>query len=264
MFPFIVITEQIKIPLYATIFIIGFFIAVYLARKMAPRLGGTKEDVTYAAAYAAIGILIGAKLMYFFTKLPNIITKFDSYLILFKEAPLQALEYIFGGLVFYGGLLGGIMGVLIYCKQYKVPYQPLLDIFAPLIPFVHGFGRLGCFCSGCCYGIEYHGIFCIQFPYNAQIPELSEVPRVPVQLIEAGFNFIVFGILYYIANKRTCKRGRLMGVYLIYYTIVRFFLEMLRGDKIRGGVGILSTSQLISIVLIPIGIYLLTGRMKEE
>ena len=264
MFPFLVITEKIKIPLYGAIFMIGFFLAVLLARKLAPRFQGTKEDTTYAAAYGAIGILIGAKLLYFITKLPNIIIKRDSFFLLFREAPLQALEYAFGGFVFYGGLLGAILGVWIYCRQYKVPFQPLLDIFAPFIPLAHGFGRIGCFFAGCCYGKEYHGIFCVRFPYNEQIPELSEVPRVPVQLIEAGLNFVVFGILFYMAKKKTCKRGQMMGIYLIYYTMARFLLEMLRGDKLSGGVGILSTSQLISILLIPVGVYLLTGRMEKN
>lgn len=55
-----------------------------------------------------------------------------------------------------------------------------------------------------------------------------------------------------------------MGIYLIYYTMARFLLEMLRGDKLRGSVGILSTSQIISILLIPIAIYLLTGRMEKN
>ena len=210
MFPFLVITEKIKIPLYGAIFMIGFFLAVLLARKLAPRFQGTKEDTTYAAAYGAIGILIGAKLLYFITKLPNIIIKRDSFFLLFREAPLQALEYAFGGFVFYGGLLGAILGVWIYCRQYKVPFQPLLDIFAPFIPLAHGFGRIGCFFAGCCYGKEYHGIFCVRFPYNEQIPELSEVPRVPVQLIEAGLNFVVFGILFYMAKKKTCKRGQMI------------------------------------------------------
>ena len=140
----------------------------------------------------------------------------------------------------------------------------MLDIFAPLIPLIHGFGRVGCFCSGCCYGKEYHGIFSVQFPYNEMIPELSDVPRVPVQLLEAGMNFLVFGILMYIGKKGICKTGQMMGIYLIYYTIARFFLEMLRGDGIRGSIGIFSTSQLISILLLPLGIYLFSGRLAKE
>ena len=264
MFPFIIITDQIKIPLYGLLFLIGFFVAVFIGRKIAPYFHGTKEDTTYAAAYAAIGILVGAKLVYFFTKLPTIINRFDAFTRLFRESPLRALEYAFGGFVFYGGLIGAVLAVWIYCRQYKEPFIPLLDIFAPLIPLVHGFGRIGCFCSGCCYGIEYHGFGAVQFPRNEIIPELSQVPRVPVQLIEAGLNFIVFAVLLYIGLKGFCKAGQMMGIYLLYYTIARFFLEMLRGDGVRGKVGFFSTSQMISLLLIPIAVYLLTGRLGKK
>lgn len=264
MFPFIRITQDIKIPLYGLMFLIGFFLAVFIGRRIAPRFQGTKEDTTYAAAYAAIGILVGSKFVYFLTKLPIIIRKFDAFSYLLKESPLTALQYAFGGFVFYGGLLGAVLAVWFYCKQFKVPFLPLLDTFAPLIPLIHGFGRIGCFCSGCCYGKEYHGFGAVHFPPNEIVPELSQVARVPVQLIEAGLNFIVFAILLYLGMKGICKAGQLMGIYLIYYTIARFFLEMLRGDKVRGSVGIFSTSQLISLLLIPIGIYLLSGRVARQ
>lgn len=264
MYPFIKITEQIKIPVYSLIFIVGFLLAICLARKLAPRFHATKEDTTYAAAYGAIGILVGAKVMFFLTKIPNIVMKFDSFWLVLREQPLLALEYAFGGFVFYGGLLGGILGAWLYCKQYKEPFFPLLDIFAPLIPLIHGFGRIGCFCSGCCYGKEYHGLFCVKFPYNEMIPELSSVPRFPVQLLEAVMNFVVFGVLMYIGKKGICKTGQMMGMYLVYYTVARFFLEMLRGDQVRGSIGIFSTSQLISLVLLPIGIYLLSGKLVKQ
>lgn len=264
MFPFIEITEQFKIPLYATIFMLGFFLAVILARKLAPSFCATKEDVTYAAAYAAIGILIGSKVVYFITKLPNIVVKYDTFFKIIKESPLYAMQYAFGGFVFYGGLIGAIAAVWIYCKQYKVPFAPLVDIYAPLIPFVHAFGRIACFCSGCCYGKEYHGPFAVQFPYNEQIPELSEVPRIPVQLIETCTNFIVFGVIFYLAKKKKLKSGQMMGIYLVYYSIARFFLEMLRGDELRGSISIFSTSQLISVLLLPIGIYLLSGKLENK
>ena len=79
------------------------------------------------------------------------------------------MNYLFGGLVFYGGLIGAFLGIFCYCKQYHLSYVPYMDVFAPLIPFVHGIGRIGCFCSGCCYGIEYYGPFAIQFPYNEAV-----------------------------------------------------------------------------------------------
>ena len=133
----------------------------------------------------------------------------------FMQTLLFLMNYLFGGLVFYGGLIGAFLGIFCYCKQYHLSYVPYMDVFAPLIPFVHGIGRIGCFCSGCCYGIEYHGPFAIQFPYNEAVPQLSQVPRFPVQLLEALMNFLLCGILFCLMKKKNLRNGRLMGIYLI-------------------------------------------------
>ena len=118
--------------------------------------------------------------------------------------------------------------------------------------------------AGCCYGIEYHGPFSIQFPYNEMIPELSEVSRFPVQLLEAGMNFIVSAVLFILMKKKKTKTGQLLGIYLIYYTIARFCLEFLRGDLIRGQIFGISTSQIISFILLPAGIILVRGKWIEK
>ena len=264
MLPSIHLFGTVDLPMYGIIFIIAFFIAVLIAGKLAPSYGLPKEDIIYAAIYAAIGLGIGAKLMYFFSKLPQIITHFSTFIAYVKQSPLDAGAYAFGGLVFYGGLLGAAAGVYVYCRIYKVPVYPYMDIVAPLIPFVHGFGRIGCFMAGCCYGIEYYGPFSIQFPYNELVPELDDVPRFPVQLLEAGLNFLMCGVLFFLMKKMKMKTGQLLGIYLVYYTIARFCLEFLRGDVIRGNVLGVSTTQWISFLLFPIGIMLIRGKWIEK
>lgn len=264
MFPYIRLTDSLTLPLYGPVFIAGFFIALLIAIKLAPKYSIRKEDILFSSVYGGIGLLIGAKLLYFLTKLPNIITHFDTYCELFKASPINAISYAFGGLVFYGGLIGAFLGIYRYCYRFKVKFAGFLDIYAPLIPLVHGFGRIGCFLAGCCYGKEYHGFLSVQFPYNELVPELCEVPRIPVQLIEAVLNFIMFAVLFWLLRKRKLLFGRLMGIYLLYYTIARYFLEMLRGDMIRGGVGIFSTSQLISLLILPVGIILLRGKWLNK
>jgi phosphatidylglycerol:prolipoprotein diacylglycerol transferase len=117
--------------------------------------------------------------------------------------------------------------------------------------------------SGCCYGREYNGIFSVQFPYNESIPGLDSVRRIPVQIIEAGLNFIAAIVLLILAYKAVLKQGQLLGIYIVYYTIARFFIEMLRGDEIRGVIYGISTSQIISIILLPIGIVLLCGKLTK-
>lgn len=258
----------VEIPLYSSIFILAFFVAVLAARRTGPSYGITKEDILYGAVYAAIGIFVGAKLLYFITKLPALISGWDTVLKGLQENTIRTLLYVgnfaLGGLVFYGGLIGGLFGIYRYCRHFKVPFVPFLDVFAPLIPFLHGMGRIGCFLSGCCYGIEYHGPGSVRFPHNDLVPGLDAVPRFPVQLLESFLNFVLCGILIYVSRKKNMKNGRTMGIYLIYYAIARFGLEMLRGDKIRGGISIFSTSQIISVILLPLGIVLVRGKWLEK
>ena len=262
---------DLEVPLYGLIFLAGLAVAIIIARKISHRVSLPKPDVLYGALYAFIGILIGSKIVYCITMLPKLIKIWD---LLDKAYPsflnriAYILTFLFGGYVYYGGLIGAVVFLYIYCRQYKVDFVAFIDVFAVMIPFVHGVGRIGCFLAGCCYGIEYHGPFAVQFPYQEGVPELSEVPKFPVQLFEAGLNFIFFGVLLFLFMKVGLRAGKVLGVYLIYYSIVRFILEYFRGDAIRGSIGVLSTSQIISIVLLPIGIFLtikgLPKRKKNE
>ena len=261
----------LQLPLYSLLFMIGFAIALLLARKIGGSYGINKDDIIFAAIYGAIGLLIGAKVVFFIKKVPKVIANFEEFKKFIKIDTMGALNYLFGGMVFYGGLIGFCLGVLRYCVHFKVKLFDLADLYTPFLPFAHAFGRIGCFFAGCCYGIEYHGPLAIHFPYNELTPELSEVPRFPVQLLEALLNFICSGILLYIMSKnakkepkdRKLKQGQLLGIYVAYYLVARTFLEMLRGDEVRGKVGFLSTSQIISILLIPVAIFLILARKRQ-
>ena len=137
------------------------------------------------------------------------------------------------------------------------------DAIAPAIPFFHVFGRIGCHLAGCCYGMEYHGPFAVTFPFNEFNTESAGVSRVPTQLMEVSFNFILFLVLYfYIKNKP--KPGRPLGIYLVAYSIMRFSIEFFRGDVGRGGFLLLSTSQWISLALLPVGLMLILMNVKQE
>ena len=257
MYPQIRLFGVVTIPTYMLSFIAGLALSVLFAMRLAKKDGKDRYDVLYAAIYMVIGIGIGAKLFFFLSRVPNIIRNFDIYKALWKLNKLEALNYLFGGLVFYGGLIGALLGIIIYCRQYKVELEPLIRIIAPFIPFAHAFGRIGCFLGGCCYGIAYDGPLACHFDYNPLSPHLNEAPRFPVQLLEALLNFICSGVLYILYKKTRLSGRKLVAIYLIYYTIARFFLEYLRGDIERGHVGLLSTSQIISIVLLPVALIML-------
>lgn len=247
------------IPMYGLMAIIGFAVSLVVALKGAEIYGIKKQDLGFSSAYMIIGIIIGAKLMYFITYIPKLIMNWD----VFIAHPWEVIMIVFGGFVFYGGLIGGALGVIVYAKQFKLKVMPFADAIAPVIPLFHAFGRIGCFLGGCCYGIEYHGPFAVNFPYNELTPELSEVTRFPVQLMESGLNLILFVFLYIYSRKKR-KSGQTLGIYILCYTVIRTVTEVFRGDIVRGVYGGISTSQIISIILLPLGLWLVLRKPKEN
>lgn len=145
-----------------------------------------------------------------------------------------------GGFVFYGGLIGFIISILIYARIVKKDAVDIFNFWVAYIPLLHGIGRIGCFFNGCCYGVETHGFFGITYPINGLQKSIF-----PVQLVEA-----VFCIALSIALFNWVKANYRAAVYFTVYPIGRFILEFCRGDVIRGYFWILSTSQWISIIII--------------
>jgi len=175
---------------------------------------------------------IGAKLFFLYSvKLPN-------------ELLIDTNFWLGGGLVFYGGLVGG----LFYLVLFKILNRSIeFKVMWPLLPALsigHGIGRLGCFLAGCCYGEK------TDWPWG--IFQHGEY-RHPTQLIEAGFLFI---FSFYALRICTQKKDLFIH-YFIAYGLIRMFLETLRGDAVRGVWGGFSPSTWISLVLVLIGIFLL-------
>ena len=261
MYPYINI-GNFEFPVYGMIIIFSFIIGLILCIPIGKKYGLIKEYIISAGIFSSAGLLIGSKLLYLITKLPIYISNYSN--VYSKYTSIEKLEFLFSGYVFYGGLVGAILGVLFFSKIFNFDKWSLFSTLTPLIPFAHAFGRIGCFFGGCCYGIEYHGVFSISFNYNALSPHLSDVPRFPVQLLEAALVFILFIIIYIYTLKKTPIAGKTLGLYLIFYSIIRFLLEFLRGDVIRGVWYGLSTSQWISLLLLPIGIILLKKESRRE
>lgn len=250
----------LQLPMYGLLAIFGFILGVIVAVRMAKRYGIPTMDVLFASFYCAMGLIIGAKLLYFITMLPKFIANFDVFL----ANPFGVIMYVFGGFVFYGGLIGGALGVLLYCKQFHLSVTPFMNVAAPAIPLMHAFGRLGCLCAGCCYGMEYHGHFAITYPLNSMTQGMAGVPRFPTPLVEVAVNLILFVFLFIYMRKADRKPGQGLGIYLVVYSIMRFLLEFARADDIRGGFLGLSTSQIISLLLLPFGIWLIVRKINSK
>ena len=171
------------------------------------------------------------------------------------------LTAIFGGSVFYGGLFGGIVAALIVIRVNRYPRAEITDCAAPAVPLFHFFGRIGCFLGGCCYGIESE--FGFTFTHSL-VESANGVRRFPVQLFEAGFNLLLFFLLFIVLKKEKLK-GRLFLLYLGLYAPARFGLEFLRGDTYRGYLFGLSTSQIISLgIMLVLAVYTLIKKLNKK
>ncbi|MBQ9768641.1 MAG: prolipoprotein diacylglyceryl transferase, partial [Clostridia bacterium] len=154
-----------------------------------------------------------------------------------------------GGFVFYGGFIGGFLGLLIYVKQFKMKFLPFLDVYAAVVPLGHAFGRVGCLFGGCCYGMEYDGPFAVVYHSSLNMSTPLNTPLLPMQLIEALGLLLIFAIVLTVYLKGA-KTGTVPVVYVLCYSVMRFTLEFLRADSERGNLLGLSTSQWISLGLI--------------
>lgn len=240
MFPGFYLFDELFVSSYMLCTLAGVFAAFPPAIAGYKKRGGNDIDMIFMLMWAALGVIIGGHLLFG-------ITNIQHWQLFFKPRPLKdffiIFANIFGGQVFYGGLLGGLLAGGIYVKCAGIKLGLISDCTAPAVALFHAFGRVGCFFSGCCYGIESeHGVVFTQ----ALVKSANGVPRVPVQLYEALFELAVFLVLW-VLLRRGAFSGRLMLIYLITYSAGRFILEFWRGDEYRGFLFGLSTSQIISI-----------------
>lgn len=110
MFPVIPVGNLFEIPVYGILFMAGVLAAAAAGRRMGPQAGISGEDIIYGAVYAFIGILIGSKAVYLLTKLPSLLSVMPAVRTAFQEDAGETLvyvvNYLLGGYVYYGGLIG--------------------------------------------------------------------------------------------------------------------------------------------------------------
>ena len=228
----------IQIKSYGLMIAIGIIVAATLFINKGKKKGFDEDSLLNLIIFAIIGGMLGGKGLFIITEFKNII----------KE-PSILLNFGYG-FVIYGAIGGGALAMYLYCKKKNWNIIKMLDMTVPGLAIAQGFGRIGCFLAGCCYGAE------TTLPIGVKFPEGSLAPAgicvQPTQIYSSIFDFLLgFFLLYY--SKKERKNGKVMGLYLIIYSIGRFLVEFLRDDQ-RGSVGVLSTSQFISIFTLVLGI----------
>lgn len=239
-----------------------------LARQVERRadIGVGPEIAWDVLVWVALGGIVGAKLYYVALHWQDLLAD-----------PLGSI-FSRGGLVWYGGLFGGVLAYYWQIRRRNLPVLPMFDAVAPGAVLAYAVGRIGCFLVGDDYGLPTDSWVGIAFPngtppttagylrtVGADIPASVADPVVlavhPTQLYEVGAALIIFAILWKLSAK-VLRPGQLFGIYLGLYGIERFLIEFVRakGDRYVFG---LTTSQAASLLLVGLGFYLWQRRTAQ-
>lgn len=224
-------------PIMAVGFLLSFFFAFHIAKLR-------NEDLEfYMDLYLFMIIigLLGSKVLY------NIIEYKE-----FLEQPLKMMNCRNGGLVWYGGVIGCVIFIAFYSRYKKIPFFQITDTLAPPLALGLGIGRIGCLMGGCCYGKACDLPWAITYPPGAN--PVAGIPVHPSPVYETLASFAI-ALVIYIAIRRSARMGVATALWFTLYPIVRFMLEFLRGDEVRGfliesdAINI-STSQFLSLLML--------------
>jgi phosphatidylglycerol---prolipoprotein diacylglyceryl transferase len=245
----------IALPIYGfgIMLVMAFIFAPWLAWWRARREGLDGDVILDMGFWIFVAGLIGARAEYC-----------REYWGQDIHSLLEAVQYWKGGIVYYGGIVGGAVGFYAYRWFYPFPVRPYLDAIAPSIALGTFFGRLGCFLNGCCYGDQCRLPWAVSFPAESaawwrQVKAglLSEgasqsLPVHPTQLYSAldGLVLLVLLTAFYPLRRRD---GEVMGLLAITYPVTRFLIEYLRNDEGAFFAG-LTISQNISVLLLTVGL----------
>lgn len=239
MYPLIHIFGR-AIGTYGLCILIGIALAVLLTYRKGKSKGLLAEDVFIVAAVAMGFAMIGGGLLYV------LVTYTPAQILVFVQR--GDFRFLGSGLVYYGGLIGGILGAVIGVRIANCSIDLVIRSAVPFLPLAHAVGRIGCIMAGCCHGFAYDGPLALYYPHA--VSGLSpEQGYFPVQLLEALINVIIGAVLLRL-EKKVRRPANLLLAYLSMYAIARFALEFFRGDAARGIYWGLSVSQWISFLLL--------------
>ncbi len=254
MFPILFKIGSFTVTSFGASIALAFLAAAWLAARGLKRQGENPEHAWDLAGWAAICGILGAKFY---------------YLILhFNETALDPWGALLSrsGLVWYGGFIGGALGVLFRLWQLKLPVWKFADAIAPALALGYAIGRLGCFLVGDDYGGPSNAPWAVAFPQGAppstagnlrafgmdvpaNIPDATVMAVHPTQLYEVGMTLIILAILLRLRPRLAAVPGQLFLLWLCLAGVERFIVEIFRAKDDRF-LGAFSVAQVISLLLI--------------
>jgi phosphatidylglycerol---prolipoprotein diacylglyceryl transferase len=238
--------------LLAAAYLLGLQFALIRARSR----GLDRERVMDLGIWIIISALVGAKLLL-------LIVDYRPFL----ANPRTIVDLLRSGGVFYGGLIAAVTVALAYIWRHRMPMWTTTDVYAPGIALGHVVGRLGCLLAGCCFGRPTSVPWAVSF-HDPNAFATSGTPLGvslhPTQLYEAGAEALILVFLLAFERRGRPFPGRTFWSYMLLYGISRFIIEFYRGDP-RGTVfDALSTSQFVSIILVPLSVVMLVLLSRRD
>ena len=244
---------------YGVMIALAFLAGLWTATRRARRENIAGERIADVTFWLMAGAIVGARFVY-------VVTYWQTE---FAAQPLAEIFMIqHGGLVYYGGLLGAMLAGSTYVYWHKLPLGKVADILAPSIALGSVFGRIGCLLNGCCYGRACDLPWAIRFPnqsaawqqqFQAGLVGRTDpsLPVHPTEIYDALLNLaLYFGLAWLFRHKKF--DGQVFATYLVGYAILRFTVEIFRGDyppdHIHHG---LTSAQLVSIPILLAGMALI-------
>ena len=272
MFPILFTLGPFTLHTYGLCLALGVLCAYAVLARLVPRRGENPDALANLVVALVLVGLAGARTFYVA----------EHWTAQFAADPLAAVRLWEGGLMFYGSIVFGAAGLVLWCLWRRRSVLEWLDLFAAVVPLGQAFGRLGCFFNGCCFGRASDCAIAVRYPaeslpwYAQRAAGLlqpfadgswpaSSLPVLPTQLVEAAGCLALFAFLLWLYRRLNPADGALRPArfpgavaagYFLGYGAIRFVDEMLRADE-RLHFGWFSISQAISVALWALGLALL-------
>jgi phosphatidylglycerol:prolipoprotein diacylglycerol transferase len=255
---FVIPGWDFKVHSYGVMILLACFAALAISVWRARREKIDPNVVYELATWLFLGGVVGARGLYVLSHLGSIHSLGD------------VLRSWQGGNNFYGCILGGLTGSILYWLRRPFPFWLMTDVAAPAVAIGVAIGRIGCFLNGCCYGAVCGQVWAVSFPFGShawarQVDSglisplaMNSLPVHPTQIYASIAGFVLLGLLLaYFPRRRAA--GEVMAVLMIVYPLTRWPLEALRGDEPAIFAG-MTLSQNISVALFACGVAVWFGR----
>ncbi len=251
MHPTLLAIGSLRFHAYPAMLALAFLSCTLLAIRDLQRREPPVPATPQAGLWVFLGALVGAKV----------------YWILQYSEPKYLWHALFvweGGLVFYGGLIGGAAALFLYISINRLPVLPMIDTAVPYLALGEAITRVGCFLNGCCWGRETAAPWGVCFPKNSHayaqqvhdhLLDASAAHSLPVHPTQL---YMTFGLLASMALLLAVRRweprgGMTVAAYLFLYGVLRFSVEAFRADSAYSVFG-LTVSQAFSVALAIVGL----------